>query len=130
MHCFVDRMSEGREGWSSDPLKDVVSHPEFSTKATPSSVELDETERSLISLGVGVDVAAKLQDKLKVFQDQDNQLQVEDLDRIPIQCFNCGGQGEYVVAVTTVPKFGRAEISSFSCDDCGYAGTLNANNFS
>lgn len=105
-----------------DPLKSVISHPEYSKVATPSSIELDETERRLINLGVGIDVGAEQQAHLKVFQEQDNQLRVEDLDRVPIQCFNCGGQGEYVIAVTQVPKFGKAEISSFSCDDCGYTG--------
>mmetsp|Transcript_16115 Transcript_16115/g.18252 ORF Transcript_16115/g.18252 Transcript_16115/m.18252 type:complete len:394 (+) Transcript_16115:164-1345(+) len=98
-------------------LADIVDHPSFSTDSTPARFK---PKNEAVSTGAFDNVPESERKGLKVFDDLDNQLNLEDLDRTPMKCFTCGGSGEYVIASVDIPYFGKAEILSFGCDDCGY----------
>ena len=96
-------------------------HPDFEKTATPSRVTLSMSQQEVIRVGEAVDISLDSQKKLKVFDVEDNQLRTEDVARISVACFNCGEDGEYIIAQTHVPHFRVVEIMSFSCDECGYS---------
>mmetsp|Transcript_6618 Transcript_6618/g.8074 ORF Transcript_6618/g.8074 Transcript_6618/m.8074 type:complete len:396 (-) Transcript_6618:57-1244(-) len=99
----------------------VVDHPSFNVESTPKRLNLPVSGKvEGISTDEFIDVPEAQRKNLKVYDDLDNQMNLQDVDRTPMQCYVCGGEGEYIIATIEIPHFGKAEIFSFSCDECGW----------
>lgn len=93
-------------------------HPHYNQLYTPARIQLTEEERLKSSYGEAF--VSKDSSKLKIFDDEENQLKTKTLQKCFVNCYNCEGSGEYVFAETIIPHFGKVEIMSFVCDSCGY----------
>ncbi|GBG33766.1 Zinc finger protein ZPR1 [Hondaea fermentalgiana] len=113
-------------------------HPDVDRSEAPSRVDLAQlTPAQLEALAQGEAVefdAAELENAqagadasaasgagaYKVFKDEDNQLELDDVVKLAVSCLECGATADFQRAELNLPRFGRAEIQSFSCSGCGY----------
>mmetsp|Transcript_1246 Transcript_1246/g.1984 ORF Transcript_1246/g.1984 Transcript_1246/m.1984 type:complete len:403 (-) Transcript_1246:120-1328(-) len=98
-------------------------HPEIDRRPQPSrgvEATLTPAQLAAFSLGDAVQLDEAALERLKVFDDEDNQLNLREVSKTEVACLECSGSGTYQCAELVVPKFGKAELMSFTCDSCGY----------
>mmetsp|Transcript_2113 Transcript_2113/g.4851 ORF Transcript_2113/g.4851 Transcript_2113/m.4851 type:complete len:414 (+) Transcript_2113:190-1431(+) len=115
-------------------------HPDIDRTEVPSRVDLTrltpaqlealsrgeaiEYEQSQLDAAVSGAVAtgqgAGQPENFKIFKDVDNQLDLGDVVKLEAACLECGSPGEFQRAEMNLPRFGRAEIQSFTCSECAY----------
>uniref|UniRef100_A0A7S2R5W7 Zinc finger ZPR1-type domain-containing protein n=1 Tax=Mucochytrium quahogii TaxID=96639 RepID=A0A7S2R5W7_9STRA len=111
---------------SKEELEDEHDHPVIDRTPQPSRVDdaLSDMQTEAIAHGQANDlseISGDILATLKVFEQEDNQLGVEDVVRVTVPCLECTGTGLYQRVEMKIPRFGKAEIQSFSCSSCSYS---------